>query len=625
MDIPNLWGGSQTIFDITGHSDISQGEDWLFFAAFAGGLVASTDNGESWRRIFASRGDSIQYNDVNQQPSFRNRYFSAAIDTSHADTIMLWAGSAGGVLQYIYAPEDEKLHATRMTAVTSCDICADSSVNYVYAGTNLGIARTHFDGGAFISRDSDDGLTGPYATAIYDFRDQLFVGSSDSEAGLSTGLAVSTDYGESFTPRLDLTEFIGADRSIVEFEQVGERLYLAAERAGLFVSTDTGSTWNQLLVNPDTASLQNEVYSLWAEGDTLFVGTNDGVVRLNFAVNGSVDSSAHYPFTSDAFSAAGIRAIAVHQFMDSLGSTVDSVIMWTANERTGPLDSVGVSSVTRAKVEGSLLVDQQTFYAGVITHDVGFIGDTAFVLVDTGLFTNSLPGSEAVSYQAQHEAELVDSSAGIILRNDLVLVMESKNDKVIFGTNSALAVMRDSTFNFRIKIGNVDSLGADVVINHTLLNSLNIDSTMITPGLSGDFIPALGVQHLSSGSARIWTSGRPVTSGFNGISVGRYVDTDDGVRLKWRALYDEGFAWNFAFDGDSVTYAATNSGLLVNRGNYDDASALVWDTLELADDNGLTILNSEMEVFSVEVADGKLKGCRPTRRNRVVGEGFDQM
>jgi hypothetical protein len=83
--------------------------------------------------------------------------------------------------------------------------------------------------------------------------------------------------------------------------------------------------------------------------------------------------------------------------------------------------------------------------------------------------------------------------------------------------------------------------------------------------------------------------------------VGRfdYVDSTGRERLRWYNLMEGEFAWNFAFDGDSVTYAATNSGVLINRTNSDSTSSL-WDTLSIYD-NGLPLLEPGAAVFSVAV------------------------
>jgi photosystem II stability/assembly factor-like uncharacterized protein len=85
--IPFVWGADRTIFDITGHADTgffnfdpSRTANWMFFSAFAGGLLASQDGGMTWRRIYHSLADSIKYN-AGGTTSVRNRNFCCVVDT----------------------------------------------------------------------------------------------------------------------------------------------------------------------------------------------------------------------------------------------------------------------------------------------------------------------------------------------------------------------------------------------------------------------------------------------------------------------------------------------------------------------------------------------------------------
>ena len=618
LNIPYVWGGFQTVFDITGYYDQLSEDNWLFFAAFAGGLVASRDNGESWRRIYPSAGDSVQFNDEYQQPSLRNRYFSAVADSSHNDTIMLWTGTAGGILQYIYATPSEKLYASEIRAIAGCDLCSDSSTNYLYLGTDKGVSRVLKTGGSFVTPDTANGLV----TALYDFREVLFVGFADSilvdtiMTLSSAGLSISTDYGESFVPSGPV-EITGIDKNISSFLSIGERLYMAAETAGLFVTHDTGITWQKILIDSaDIESPFNSVYDMDVISDTLYVGTDSGVVRLNLATDGTILSQVSYFYPEDAWSSQGIRALEVHQYVDTSGA-VDSTDIWTVNV---PPEWVGegVYSVIRGSMLDEPLIDtidtvidttymiQYDYLPDLFSHDLGFIGDTLYVVGDYGIRSNSVPNSENIVDGPGVTVSLVDSSSGAYLLYDAVYVMENLDGQAVFGTSSSVAVQKDSTHNYRITKGNIDPLGRDVAINHTFLNSITIENDILYAGLSGDFIPALGVQYMSSGPAWIWASGRPVSNGWSGISVGQYEPDTlfGGTRLRWYNVNSEDYAWNFAFDGDSITYAATNSGLLKNRHLGDTSS--VWDTVVIVSDSGVELLGAGTPVFSVMVQDDNL-------------------
>ena len=89
LNIERIYGIDQDIYDITGHYDAGRGLDWVFFTAFAGGFLESQDGGASWRRIWPLASDSINWVSSPAEPSYRNRYFSSVVDTSHGDTLMV--------------------------------------------------------------------------------------------------------------------------------------------------------------------------------------------------------------------------------------------------------------------------------------------------------------------------------------------------------------------------------------------------------------------------------------------------------------------------------------------------------------------------------------------------------
>jgi hypothetical protein len=250
LNIPYVWGPFRTIFDITGHHDVGyyvdRDVDWLFFTAFAGGFLASQDGGMSWRRIYSSPNDSTNFAWAHfgaDTLSLRNRYFSCVADTSHTDSLYVWAGTAGGLFQYVYASHRAKPSSKQINSIAFCDQCGPEG--FVYLGGDRCMTRASMHGPPFISRFESDGLPGPYISAVHDFGEKLFVGTMDSAGSLSTGLAVSEDQGKTYTDEWSFPDVEEANRKISEFAVIRERLYMAAEEAGLFVSDDTGETWIQ--------------------------------------------------------------------------------------------------------------------------------------------------------------------------------------------------------------------------------------------------------------------------------------------------------------------------------------------------------------------------------------------
>lgn len=628
QNIPLVWGGDRTIFDITGH------EDWVFFTAFAGGFLATRDNGLTWRRIYASSLDSIQFN-AGGQPSLRNRYFSCATDTSHGDTLVVWAGTADGVMEYIYAPPREKPYSRYINRIAFCDGCTDTS--YIFFGGASGLTRGMVTGAPYISRFAEDGLPGSSISAIFDFRGRLLVGTIDPASNTPTGLAVSDDRGESFY------SLGGFDNdTISDFTSIGERLYMAAQENGLVSSLDTGLTWERILIDSANPSgLHNNVNSVFAVTEReglLAVGTDTGLALLYLDQAGAIDSQEFHAFPEydstsipDASSTRIVRA-RVQPFytieaLDTLGnldSVLDSLAVWTIHR---PLTLEGRPIVGRHNLDSTRWLRLQI---DVITHDVNFMGDTAYVVGEAGMrYTTGgfnpghFPG-EIVEIEHRVNGVLVDN-----LSEDVITALEIKGDTMFLGTDNGFARSLGSDSEdertWRIQRVNTDSLAADAVVTHKPLSTRG--------GLIGSFIPALSVQYVDNDYARIWVSNRNRTFGDSvALSVGRVVPVDEdgnelppedsglaeGYQRKWKALYRDAFAWNFAFDNGTV-FAATDGGLIYNN----DDTSTSWDTVRMTDTNGDPLLGYNAPVYGVAASSPYLWAGTDDRTVRFDLADFD--
>ncbi len=616
LDIPFVWGGDRIIFDITGHYDEGDPiDDWMFFTAFAGGFLASRDGGMSWRRIYPSPGDSIQFNTPNVAPSLRNRYFSCVADTSHGDSLFVWAGTAAGFFQYVYAPPWEKPLSEYISRIVYCDTCPGEDSNFVYFAGDDGFTRSTKTGGPFISRFEADGLPGQSLISMIDFGNKLFAGTINPSDSSSTGLAESDSFGESFTLNSSLPA-TGLNQRILDFAVIGSRLYAAAEQAGLFVSGDTGQTWSHILIDSaDEVSLWNDVNAVHAWGDTLLVGTDTGLAQLLLDASGNF-LAAQTRFTSlvdDDSSSTRVVRIKTHEFESN-------EVIWTINR---PLAGSGTPVVARSVDHGQTFATRQW---GIITHDINFFGDTTFVVGEEGIrFTPNATNPGSDPYWILYIREVDDGEVIDSLIADTITAMEVLGDTVFLGTGRGYAVSFDRGEHFDIRRPNRDSLGADVVLHY---------SSSIA-GLLGDFIPAMEVQYLPDTSARVWISNRPATAGRFGISVGRidmawryFQDTTGAVVdsefiqiYNWDSVYHD-FAWNFAFNGDTV-FAATDGGLIYAEGDSLLAGILGWDTLQLVDSLGVPLVLDGTPIFAVQVVDGFLWVGTGDRTVRIRLDDFD--
>ncbi|UCE65206.1 MAG: exo-alpha-sialidase [Candidatus Zixiibacteriota bacterium] len=87
--------------------DLAVHDSIVYSASFYGGLIRSTDFGESWENLFPSQleetnTDSIDFVDRNYY-SLNNRMFSVTVDTGgFPDTLNIWAGSAVGINRFSF-------------------------------------------------------------------------------------------------------------------------------------------------------------------------------------------------------------------------------------------------------------------------------------------------------------------------------------------------------------------------------------------------------------------------------------------------------------------------------------------------------------------------------------------
>ncbi len=586
LDIPYVFGVDRTVYDITGHFDPDDpADDWLFFTAFAGGLLASRDAGITWRRIYSSRDDSAQFNNPDgEAPSFRNRYFSCAADSSHGDTLMLWGGTAEGFFQYVFAAPRDKAFSEYVSRIAFCESCPEDS-NYAYFAGDAGFTRGEKTGAPYMTRMEDDGLPGQSVISVIDFQGRIYAGTIDPSDSSSTGLAESIDFGETFSSSAAFTE-MGLNKRILDFAVMNGRLYMAAEEDGLYVTEDNGINWDPVVFTPPDPA-HNIVNALWNVGRHSLVGTNAGVGLLFMDAVGAVDSTRFFTFDEGDSASARVIRLKTQTFQGN-------DVIWTINR---PTTDNGTPIVGRSTNNGETFARWQV---GVNSHDVNFMGDTAFVVGDAGVRFSTDASNPSIIYEVK---EVVGSVAIDSLNLDAVTVMEVLGDTVYFGTDNGFAFSLDRGESYDIRRINKDTLGPDLVLQYT----------SDIQGINGNFIPAMEVQHLPDTLARLWLSCRPAVGGVNGISVGRIdqawrylydstgaiVDSEYVYLYNWDSVYHD-YAWNFAFNNDTV-FAATNDGVIWAIGAELLQGVLTWDTLTLQDSIGDPLLLPGTPIYAVEV------------------------
>ncbi|HSG99196.1 MAG TPA: hypothetical protein VLB27_04045, partial [candidate division Zixibacteria bacterium] len=292
--------------------DLAADTQRIFAANWAGGLIGSDDGGVSWKRFHATAEDADWWQNFNGAPPLSGLYFSVLADTGHTDTVIIWAGSACGIVRWDFVEPHIKPSATRIldyaysvadslvflageTGLSSAEIWRIDTIITIDDTTSPPTIfyDTTIDTAAFYhnwnSLYAADGLFGATVTQVHFFGGRLFTVLSDSVGG-------STQRFLTLSPDLDplsIQEIFGGaidslftidGANVFDFEDFGDRyLYLAAGPAGLFVSVDSGFSWSAVTVDPNTAAGngRNNVYTLAGDSlGNLWCGTDSGVVKL---------------------------------------------------------------------------------------------------------------------------------------------------------------------------------------------------------------------------------------------------------------------------------------------------------------------------------------------------------
>lgn len=254
--------------------EIAQRSNTIFSANWALGIVRSQDFGESWQRIILppQQADSLvpeQEYEFNSEEG--NRYdprydqnllgFTVFIDNQDR----VWTGTAGGLnisQNALYAPAD---------SIRWKHIQFDNSENGLPANWIITIKQ---------QPETNDIWLTTWPSGI-----------SDNE---QYGIARTSDEGQTFDHYLS-----GERINDIGFK---DGIIYAAGDNGFFISTDNGSSWDQIpqITSANTFIKESaQYYSIASTSDRLWIGTSDGlastadggeswqITRVNFPLDGS--------------------------------------------------------------------------------------------------------------------------------------------------------------------------------------------------------------------------------------------------------------------------------------------------------------------------------------------------
>jgi hypothetical protein len=521
-------------------------------ARFYGGLVITSDLGESWTHLFASSADKTDF-ESRLFDRESNRYFATAVDTLSSNSVYLYGGTAAGVKKYTF-------HNPRPdgSEYQTLEIIDDA----IYAGTEAGLSIRPEDKLIWQNVSTLDGLPTNLIGAVGAEGNVILLGV-DSVAGLTgAGLAVSDDAGVTWDTLLPLqTLGNGARASSIVF--AADAWWVACQGGGLIRSENNGETW--IPVWPDTdlvttfpssppegANTFNALLPI-ADNDTtiLLAGTNDGIMRFVIPDGAYPVRGSHHSVGELSPQGLGQRIVGLE-----LQETFDEeLIVWSLNEAMAPNDE-RTDGFAVSTDSGQTWVLSSVNYA---VRDVAFAGDAFWLLTNRDLLRGDYPYIDADTiFAVPAVVQLIaDGTVGDSLRGVETVVAGSGDDQELasiwLSTDSGLAFFPDYRGQWGVVPPNGDFTRPDVISSSAFVE----DSVgeRAEGSLGGDFITALEVQR-TGGRSIVWaatqTTGSPQTN-----SISR---SEDGGET-WTVPVENHRAWNFAFDGEQV-WAATSEGLL---------------------------------------------------------------
>jgi hypothetical protein len=576
--------------------DLAEFRGGIVGACFAGGLVLSMDEGQTWRNIFT--GDVARGDFTNQYfTDLNNRFFSVVVDSSAPDSMTIYAGTAWGINKYIFLRDTLKV-----TGFDFRDLAIDGG--RLFAATESGMSVTPTQGGSWRTYYESDGLPSDYVSAVAANGDTIWVGLESADGTEGLGVAWSIDNGATWNvPDPQPVQVVGTGRNVRAITIAEDVVWLACGGGGLLQYSSGSSTWTPYLDGGEVLSL----FALQGEGDsyTLHVGTDDGIVRLAGALDSPWDTIA-VGILSDNISQRVIDMAYQPLPCDTMDE--EAAALWAlvreSDQDTSSMDGWAVSTD-----EGNTWTVSSR---RLPVNDVAFLGCRYYLASDSGLVEGNYDNLDSVVFTASFEAKI---TAGDVGRRAQALQAVITKDGSGFdslavlwvATDSGLAFSANATLSWGVVFSNPDPSEFDLIYNY---HNRNLDTAGEFAELSGNFIPALALQP-TSGKPVLWAATR-------GTGQGRYTNdfsgytTYDGISFTrdggstWTvpdldSLFGMPFqVWNFAFDGNRI-WAASSQGLL---GSLDGIS---W-TLQrnFTDPSSGATVDSTIEILGVEIVDDEL-------------------
>lgn len=572
-------GYANLVYDIDGNAQST------YAACFHGGLIVSHDDGSSWRHLYYSIADSSDYVADEWADLNTGRYYSCLVDEHHADTLVVYGGSAAGIVKYLHVPRRVKFGGNNVTALAGTD-------DFMYIAHENGISQADTTLEIYFSSGTGNGLPSTWTRRMIVEGDRLWAALFDPADSSGLGLyyteQVNTPWTEfaatiagpaDFWQKLDTNLFDGPGAGVYDFKAYGDAptvaFYVAAGDSGVFRSDDDGLTWNRFYVDStdtDQTSLRNHVLSIDVTADTMYLGTRAGLVKAAYVEPFEILFDTMLTFPDSDTSGAVVSVVRRNQG--------DMIFTWVGVEPSDPASEVGNYAAIQIEDSGNIGIAAIYSNEGTQINDIVVTDSFTTFATSTGLIGNYNTNRPVL---LNFVFTVLDDSTGQTLGAFDYNTTGWYQGKLFAGAASGFGYRRRN-IDWHVERANTDPLKHDLSILRNRLNS----------SLPGDWVVAMEMQERGVDTL-LWAACRRVPDTATQYNAVAY-STDFGD--SWTQVLTNEQVWNFAFDVNGVAYAAASGGLF-----YAPTGPDSWQRATIVDPVTQDTISSETEVFAVEVAD----------------------
>ena len=334
--------------------------------------------------------------------------------------------------------DNEPLPELKSNSITDIVVVDE---NTIWLATGKGLSKTEDGGLTWKTYTQKQGLGkgGVSALAIRD--SVIWVATAfdtlvlDEHRAAGGGLSYSTDYGQSWThiPQpLPGGNWAVIDNVTYDIAIMDSAIWIASFGGGLMKSLDMyGNNWvvrppDYYNFNPDEY-LNHRVFSLLAVGDTLWVGTAEGI-NVSYDAGESWETQFTHQNQEQPISGNFVVALALQE-------TQGKQIIWAATINAEGTDEVRAVSKTE---DGGR--SWTTYLAGKFTYNLAFHGNETYAATDSGLWKSPDGGANWDVFP-----QIIDvGGKEKFYTMDYYAVGVTPNNVVWVGTSDGLAITSDN-------------------------------------------------------------------------------------------------------------------------------------------------------------------------------------